>query len=46
MQARSSDGGQQQSSVSHDEMLYEEIDNNTTGFTITTNSAYSIIIQP
>ena len=41
MQARSSDGGQQQQSVSHDEMLYEEIDNNITG-----NSAYSIIIQP
>ena len=42
MQAISSDVRQQQS-VSHDEMLYEEIDPNTTGFTISTNSAYSIV---
>ena len=41
MQAISSDVRQQ--SVSHDEMLYEEIDPNTTGFTISTNSAYSIV---
>ena len=39
MQAISSDDRQQ--SVSHDEMLYEEIDNNTTGFTISTNCAYN-----
>ena len=43
MQAISSDVRQQQQSVSHDEVLYEEIDNNTIGFTISTNSAYSIV---
>ena len=41
MQAISSDVRQQ--SVSHDEVQYEEIDPNTTGFTISTNSAYSIV---
>ena len=32
-----------QQSVSHDEVQYEEIDPNTIGFTISTNSAYSIV---
>ena len=41
MQARASDSSRQ--SVSHDEVQYEEIDPNTIGFTISTNSAYSIV---
>ena len=41
MQARPSDSGQQL--VPHDEVQYEEIDPNTTGFTISTNTAYSIV---
>ena len=41
MQARASDSSRQ--SVSRDEVQYEEIDPNTIGFTISTNSAYSIV---